>query len=97
MYKTLLTLGLAIALTTVSTASSALVARDSLLLDPTVSPKSLRYILTQCQIAWPQYNYGQLRSAYNHGDLTIVPTLKPDGVYNDVSFGGITLCVIESL
>jgi hypothetical protein len=97
MYKTLFTLGLAIALTSVSTASSALVARDRMLLVPDISAKSLRYILTQCQLAWPQYNYGQLRSAYNHGDLTIVATLKPDGVYNDVSFGGITLCIIESI
>lgn len=63
----------------------------------TINPSSLQYILRQCQLAWPQFTYGNLRSAYNHGTLTIVSTVKPDGVYNDVTFGGITLCVIETI
>jgi hypothetical protein len=67
------------------------------MLPSTISAQSLKYILSQCEVAWPTYTYGNLRSAYNHGTLTIVRTVKPDGIYNDVSFGGVTLCVIENI
>jgi hypothetical protein len=78
-------------------ASQALQARSSFAASSTISPQSLKYVLDQCLLVWPEYSYGDLRSAYNHGTLTIVSTVKPDGVYNDVSFGGITLCVIETI
>lgn len=97
MNRTCITALLMLALAVNLPTAHATLARPDVSGLQTISPSSLQYILRQCQSAWPQFTYGNLRSAYNHGTLTIVSTVKPDGVYNDVTFGGITLCVIESI
>lgn len=62
------------------------------------SAQELHRILNEVQDVWTQYTYGQLRSAYNHGTLTIVdyshPNLNPAYNWVMVKYGGLEICVI---
>jgi hypothetical protein len=59
-----------------------------------ISGQLLHNILMACLHEWPQYNYGQLRSAYNSGELTIVPVQKVGHVQYDIIYEGVELCVL---
>jgi hypothetical protein len=69
--------------------------------DPgTLTPDKVRWVLDCC--ANDMYTQlgatrNDLNIAYDSGKLTIDPVVKPDHVMYGVSFGGITLCVIENL
>ena len=67
-----------------------------------LSAQLLKDILQGAMDAWPvpvTYTYGNLRSAYNHGSLTIAPVSNPaphvtPGTAYLVTYDGITVCVI---
>lgn len=66
--------------------------------DANLSSQLLRKILVAVLQEWTQYNYGTLRSAYNHGTLQISPTSHPSGVpAYIVEYDGLEICVLITI
>lgn len=62
-----------------------------------LSSQTVHQVLLLALQLWPQYNYGNLRSAYSHGDLTIAPTSHPFGQAYFVDYEGVEICVLIAI
>lgn len=66
----------------------------------TLTPEKVRWVLDCCQtdmFIQLGATRNDLKIAYESGKLTIVPEVKTQFVLYDVSFGGITLCIVETI
>lgn len=98
LFYLLLLLGLVAPINQVSSTPASLAAACDLRCEVggSYAPQLLKKILEAAIAEWPYpCNYGSMRSAYNHGNLTIEGTTHPSNIpAYFVKFDGITVCVL---
>jgi hypothetical protein len=64
--------------------------------DHHITPQVLHHVIQSALVLWPERNYGELRAAYNHGDMIVwysQPHSTPNYPAYFVRYDGIEICV----